>query len=515
MSRHIAFYLLIGMSALSESAHAGRLLDYIRNYDLNDYALGVSLSLGETPYVGAENSVFAYPYLTSFRDSAFTDDWILIREGNLGVRWASENHWELALMGRVQTLGPGSGDVPALRGLEDRKWTLELAPMVGYRGWPVHVDFKTYADILDRHGGLISELTLSLPYESSRGYIVPSVRAIQYSQDFTNYYYGVSAAEAGPLRPQYQADDATNTALKLRWGYAITDKWLLSGSIGIEFLDDEISNSPIVDNDSLWSGNIGVAYNSDIFEPRASERAGRIQSRAEFRVAAFSDSVDTKILRNASDGTPGSEIDLENLLGLPDEETILQIDAIFRFGDYHRLELGYFELERTGTATLPTDTNFGDEQFAAGTVVDSRFDTNILRLSYAYSLINDAQKELGFMAGLHFSKFNTEISSSMTGQRATSSADTPLPVVGAHGSIALGKKASLGARVQLFRMDFDRYEGLLSYLTVDLQRRFGDNFSIGLAYNFYTMKLESSESDLTGSLQIRHSGPALFVSAGF
>ncbi len=515
MVRHFLSGLIIGTLALGDNAAAGKLLDYIRNYDLNDYALGVSLSLGETPYVGAENSAFAYPYLTSFRDSAFTDDWILIREGNLGVRWVSDSGWELALMGRVQTLGLGSDDVPELRGLEDRKWTLELAPMIGYRGWPVHIDFKIYADILDRHGGLISELTLSLPMEWSRGYIVPNVRAIQYSSDFTNYYYGVSAAEAGPLRPQYQADDATNIELKLRWGYAITDKWLLSGSIGAEFLHDAISNSPIVDKDMLWSGNIGVAYNSDIFEPRASERAGRIQSRLEFRVAAFSDSVDTEIVRNASDGTPGSEIDLENFLGLPDEQTILQLDAIFRFSDYHRLELGYFELERSGTATLQTEVNFGDEQFAAGTVVDSRFDTNILRLSYAYSLINDAQKELGFMAGVHFSKFDAEISAEATGQRATSSAETPLPVVGAHGSIALGRKASLGARIQLFRMDFDSYDGYLSYLTVDLQRRFGDNFSVGLAYNFYMMKLDSSENDLTGSLEIRHSGPAFFVSAGF
>ncbi len=121
MMRHFSICLLIGMSAVSESAYAGRLMDYIRNYDLNDYALGVSLSLGETPYAGAENSAFAYPYLTSFRDSAFTNDWFLIREGNLGVRWVSESGWELALMGRVQTLGLGSDDVPKLRGLEDRR----------------------------------------------------------------------------------------------------------------------------------------------------------------------------------------------------------------------------------------------------------------------------------------------------------------------------------------------------------------------------------------------------------
>ena len=125
------------------------------------------------------------------------------------------------------------------------------------------------------------------------------------------------------------------------------------------------------------------------------------------------------------------------------------------------------------------------------------------------------RKELGFMAGLHYSKIHAEISSAATGQRAASNSETPLPVIGTHGSVAIGKKASLGARIQLFRMDFDRYEGLLSYLTVDLQRRFGENFSVGVAYNFYTMKLESRENDLTGALEICHSGPALFVSAAF
>ena len=85
MLRHVSHCLLLGILVTGQNAFAGRLLDYIRNYDLNDYALGISLSLGETPYTGADNSAFAYPYLTSFRDSAFTDDWILIREGSLGA----------------------------------------------------------------------------------------------------------------------------------------------------------------------------------------------------------------------------------------------------------------------------------------------------------------------------------------------------------------------------------------------------------------------------------------------
>ncbi len=86
MLRHISLCLLAGVLVISENASAGRLLDYIRDYDLNDYALGVSLSLGETPYTGADNSAFAYPYLTSFRDSAF----------NRPSPWSAASHFAIS-----------------------------------------------------------------------------------------------------------------------------------------------------------------------------------------------------------------------------------------------------------------------------------------------------------------------------------------------------------------------------------------------------------------------------------
>ncbi len=194
MLRHISLCVLVGTLSLGESAYAGRLLDFIRNYDLNNYALGLALSGSQSPYLGGETSSIAYPFLTSFHDSAFTDDWLLLREGDLGVRWVSEGGWELGVVGRVQTLGTGTSDVPELEALDDRKWTLELAPIIGWRGWPVHINFKTYTEILDRHDGLVSQLALSLPRQRGRSFIVPSVELIHRSSDYTNYYFGVSPA---------------------------------------------------------------------------------------------------------------------------------------------------------------------------------------------------------------------------------------------------------------------------------------------------------------------------------
>ena len=498
-----------------QCAVAGKILDHIRNYDLNDYAFGVSFSSSQNPYVGGENSLFAYPYLTSFRDAAFTDDWLVLGEGDVGFRWVNKSGWQLGLVGRIETLGFGSSEALELRGVAAPKWTVELAPTIGWRAWPVHIDFKAYKDVMGRHDGWTSQLAFSLPSESSRGYIVPSVRLIRQSEDYTDYYYGVSASEERPTRPAYQPGKAMNTAINVRFGYALSQKWLLSGHVGIEYLDSEITNSPIVDEESTWSASLGLAYNSDIFRPRDSSGESWSQPRFEIKISAFNDSIESKIVHATVDGIEGSEIDLEDLLGMPDEETITQLDAIFRVGQYHRLELGYFELSRNGLATLEEPIEIGDVEFPAGTEVSSSFQTRITRLGYAYTLMKDSQKELGVMAGVHYSSFKTEISATETNQRVSSNAVAPLPVIGVHGLLALGQKFSLGAKVQLFRLHLDRYKGSLNYLTLDLQRPFGDTFSLGVSYTYYTVKLDSSDDDLRGSIEVVHRGPALFIKAAF
>ena len=515
INRQSYVLLLVISMAISDNAIAGKWMDYIRNYDLNDYAFGVSISGNQNPYVGGESSTIAYPVLTSFRDSAFTKDWFLIRDGDVGIRWVSESEWEFGLVGRIETLGFGTSKAPELIGLNDREWGLEIAPIVGYRGWPVHINFKTFTEVTGNHDGWISELAFTLPREAEWGYLVPGIGVIHQTEDYTNYYYGVSPAESNPLRPAYHAEGALNTAVFLRWGYALTDKWLVYGSVDMEFLDSEITASPIVDRDEMLSVSIGIAYNNNIFQSRTSDRPAPNQAKFEIRAGAFRDSIDTKIVRDSSAGNIGSEIDLENLLGLPDEDTLLHVDAIYRVARYHRFELGYLATSRSGQRMLQGELNYGDAQFSAGTTLDSHFDTEIFRIGYAYSIFNDAQKELGVMGGLHFAKFTTDISIAGSGEGETTNASTPLPVIGLHGSVALGEKSKLEARIQLFRMDFARYEGSLNFATLGWQRQFGNTLSAGLAYNYYALKLDSLDSNVRGSLEVRHHGPELFLVLGF
>ena len=119
------------------------------------------------------------------------------------------------------------------------------------------------------------------------------------------------------------------------------------------------------------------------------------------------------------------------------------------------------------------------------------------------------------MAGIHLIDLETDITADSSNQNARSDVGTPLPVIGAHASIFLGEKTTLGAKLQLFRTDFDSYEGSLNFGSIDLQRQLGKNVSIGLGYNFYGVKLSSRDSGVNGRIDVRHQGPVAFFTVGF
>jgi outer membrane scaffolding protein for murein synthesis (MipA/OmpV family) len=496
-------------------ASAGKLLDSLRNYDLNNYALGVHVSVSQSPYTNSKNSVIVYPYLTSFQFHGFNDDWLVLSNGDLGIRKVTESQWVFGVVGRIQTLGLGSERPDELLGLDERQWTVEVAPLVGYRGWPVHISAKPYKEISGRHGGWVGELRVEWPLKRPWGYIVPTVIASRLDETYANYYFGVSAAEAEPGRPEYTPGAGTNLAAQLIWGYQFTDKWLLSGTLSYEKLADVITDSPIVDKETLWSGGIGIAYNADIFQARAFDSDAYIMPRFEFRAGVFRDNISTIVVLDDPDGGPGDEIDLEDLLGIEEQQSLLQLDAIIRFNSFHRLEIGYFDVSRNAALVLNRDIEFGDEEFLAGTLVELNTDMRTLTVAYGFSLMHDAQKELGVMAGLHLSRAETQILARETGQLEKSTASTPLPVIGVFGSVSLGPKTSLDARVQIFRMHFDHYEGSMNYLNFGLQHVFGNHLSLGLGYNYYDLKLDSDHSAIRGRLEITHQGPFAFVGIHF
>lgn len=509
------FLVTLAIVLVPGAAEAGKWLDYLRKYDLNDFAIGLAATTAKSPYVGSSNSTFAYPFLTSFEHPSFTDKIFVVRDGGIAFRKITSGDWEFAAFARIHTLGFGDNDSDALSGMQAPRWNLELGPSVGYRRWPVQLHVSAFFEPGDRHDGVAGNIVLSYPFKFSRGYVVPEVAVNYQDSHYTDYYYGVSSAAATPARPEYHPGDAMNTEFRVVLGYRLSEKWLLSGKLGVENLAYTISDSPIVDKDQLWSVNLGLAYNADIFNASNFQFEFPDEPRFDIQLGAFHTYANTRIGRDAADGVPAEEVDFEDVFGEPERENVVQLDAVWRIGRYHRLEGGFFELVRNGSATVGEDFRFGDTVYASGTEVESRSHFKSLRIGYAYSLMRDSQKELGMMAGIHFSSFDSIISSVLPGDTERSSLEAPLPVAGLHGSINMGEKMKLTAKLQFFRTDFDQYEGSLNYFTIDLQRRIGDSVDLGIGYNLYHMKLHSSQKDLDGYIEIEHRGPVVFLGYNF
>ena len=496
--------------SFSSPVYAESWLEQLRSADLNDYALGLAVTNAQNPYDGAENGAFFYPYLTSFRDSAMTDDWLLIREGNIGIRFVSDTDWEFGFLTHVNTLGLGNNDAAELTQLRERNWTLEAVPMMGYRGWPVHLNLKSFVDILGRHNSATYSLSATWPLKFSNGYLVPGVEVVHATSDYNRYYFDVRPEEVRPERPAYTTGASTNTQLKLRWGYALTDKWLLAGSMSLEQLDNAVEDSPIVGRSHLWSASVGLAYNANMFRPRKTQR--QLPDRFEFRVGAFRNSIDSTVSYADPNGSRGSRIDIEDELNAQGEATVLQLEGIYRIGHFHRVQFNYLKLERDGLKTLSKDISFGAADYTTGSIIESELETEIAQLSYGYSILRDDQKELGVSAGLHYAGIETQIESPDTGTVETANSHTLLPVVGAFGSVQLSARITVGAKAQLFRMDFDRYEGSVNSFQVYAERALGENVLLGLAYNYFSVNLESTDDDILGRISSKHTGPALYFS---
>lgn len=511
--RPLTRLLLILLAA--PAAQAGSILDYIREYDLNNYALGLAYSVSESPYRGGSASGFAYPYLTSFRHNAFTDDWLILTGGDVGVRWVNDSGWVLGAVSRIRTEGTDDTLLDELADIDIRKWTVEAAPLIGWRGWPVHFELKWYHEIFSSYGGPTSEFKMSLPREQPRGWFVPSVTLVNNSAGHNRYYYGVSESEARPGLEEYRPGSSTNVKASVSTGYAIDNRWLLSVSIHHEWLGSAITDSPIVDKDSLWSGSIGIAYNNDIFRAREYVGEPYRDSGFEFRIGMYNNNTDSKIIQRPADGSPQEEVDVEDVLGVNRRKSIIHFEGLYRFAHFHRLEIGHFQLGRDSDNTLLTDIRLGDEIFPEGTRIQVDAELRVTKVAYGFSLMNDAQKELGILAGVHITNYEAVVVAPDTGQRVETSINTPLPVIGAFGSVALGPKTDLSANLQLFRMEFDHYSGSLNNLYLGLTHYFTDSIGAGVGYNLYLMNLDSADEDLRGSLEMRHHGPIVFASFRF
>ena len=174
---------------------------------------------------------------------------------------AGSNRLRLALAAEYRIGVYEEGDSPVLAGLGDRENTLLAGLALQYEiaaGFELEANYQH--DALDRIGGGVASVRLSRGFPWGTASFEPQIAVNWLSSDMSNHDFGVPQAAATPQRPAYEPGSTTSVEAGVGVFIELSEDWRIIANIAVERLDDDVTRSPIVGDDTVVKGLAVVTY---------------------------------------------------------------------------------------------------------------------------------------------------------------------------------------------------------------------------------------------------------------
>ena len=230
------------------------------------WSLGLGAFSSPRPYVGAENSQIVAPLVE------VTWKKLYVQGIQAGYRFFDSGKFALHARAGIVFDGLDPDDSPYLEGMNKRRPTIEGGAVFDWKPGKYRLSTAAYTDLLGRYYGQQASTDFSRTWTFNRyqwGF-TPSIGVVWQSSKFVDYYYGVTPEEARPDRPPFEGHSAINFRSSLFGFFFVNMRIRLVGLIRIQRLDNEISNSPIVDQKRGIFGLVGITYRFGVLPPRPS-----------------------------------------------------------------------------------------------------------------------------------------------------------------------------------------------------------------------------------------------------
>jgi len=258
-----------------------------------------------------------------------------------------------------------------------------------------------------------------------------------------------------------------------------------------------------------------VALSSSVVAPSAAPAQERsTPERASILFGTFVTNRDTSARLDSESGA-GTDIDLEEDLGLASSMSVARIGGYHWFTPRHRFDADYFQLNRSVTNPIHETIEFGDRTFTIDTAIETESDLTILKADYTFVPLTRERGFLGITGGLYAAQ--TTMSLSAPGFDASESGDitAPLPVVGVRGDYAITDRFTLRGAAQFFALETDDVKGSLRDFYVGADYGFGRRMAVGLAYNKVSTSLGAEKFRWQGRLDWSYDGLLLYLKLAF
>ena len=242
--------------------------------------------------------------------------------------------------------------------------------------------------------------------------------------------------------------------------------------------------------------------------PKAVNAQESDRERAGIYVGAFITNRNTDARVDSSSGGSGSNVDLENDLGLESSTSVGRFSGYVWLSKRQRIDASYFDLSRPASRKIDKTINWGDQTFNINTVLSTENHLTITKVDYTFSFLNKDKGWLGINGGLYVMNTSFSLSEPSLGKFETSSLTAPLPVLGLRGEYAFAEHWNLRGATQWFGITTNDVSGHLTDTYAGVDYGFGkhNRMFVGLAYDTVKLRIDTKKTNLSGSLDWGYDG---------
>jgi outer membrane protein len=235
-----------------------------------DFTVGLYRPLGKLGRIGVGVGVISRS--SPYRDYnggvtqvipaiTYTGERLQVLGPNISYGLVGTGKLRLAAAGKYRPGVYDEDDSDYLEGMGDRDstFTAGLALQAELpQGFDLALSYEH--DVLDRVGGGEARVAIDKSFQLGTFRFSPELGVNWLAQDLADYDFGVPQDKATADRPAYRVNSTFTVDVGVGVLYEITTEWLVVMSVAVEFFDDEITDSPIVDEDYVIKGFFAVNY---------------------------------------------------------------------------------------------------------------------------------------------------------------------------------------------------------------------------------------------------------------
>jgi outer membrane protein len=217
--------------------------------------LGVGVIGRSNPY-GGGGGVFQPIPAVSYNGDRLTWFGPTLRVGLVG-----SDQLRLAATASYRLRAYEEDDAAILQGLGDRSDTLMAGlALIGELPAGVNLSLGYEHDVLDEIGGGQARLEATRSFQYGVSRFSPKLALNWTGSDLADHDFGVHPSGALPARPAYDVGGVLTFEAGVGSFIELTRDWRLLFELSVEFLPDEVTDSPIVDEGQVFKGFFALTY---------------------------------------------------------------------------------------------------------------------------------------------------------------------------------------------------------------------------------------------------------------